>query len=154
MKTEKTIVALNNLIEANNWRIETYNKASTATLQEELIHLFFALRQTSITCNVELHSELLLLEVKPSKNKEPGNILDINSKNSNTDLHLRDLSNLLDTCQTLENDSLDAYSHVLNTDGEYLTHELQTLFFNHFTLLKADQIKLKTLRDKLIPVEN
>jgi uncharacterized protein (TIGR02284 family) len=153
MNKEKSIEALNKLIEINNDRIEGYNTALSATKEPDLKTLFSQFILTSEKCNIELANEVQKLGGKPIEGtKITGKFfrawMDVKSA-----LTKNDRQTILSSCETGEDVAVDTYYKVLRNDIESITAEQQKMINAQFALIKADHDKVKSMRDALVSVK-
>jgi len=147
METEKSIEALNTLIQINNDRIEGYETASKETDEHDLKTMFAELAQTSHTCHRELVSEVNRLGGTPTEGtKITGKFfrvwMDVKAA-----LTGKNRKAILNSCEFGEDKAVETYSDVLKDDSEHLSAELQTIIRAQHVLIKADHDKVKSLRD-------
>ena len=152
MENEKTIDALNKLIEINNDRIEGYETASKETKEGDLKTMFSELTQTSQKCKTELTNEVQKLGGTPIEGtKVSGKFfrvwMDVKAA-----LTGNDRKTILNSCETGEDKAKDTYEKVLENDMENLNLEQQTMIKAQHTLLRADHDKVKSMRDALVKV--
>jgi uncharacterized protein (TIGR02284 family) len=149
MENEKSIEALNTLIEINNDRIEGYETASKETEDGDLQSFFGELAQTSHKCQQELSHEVIKLGGTPTENtKTTGKFfrvwMDVKAA-----LTGHNSKAILDSCEYGEDKAKDTYEDALEYDSEHLTTEQQAMLQAQHALLKADHDKVKARRDAL-----
>lgn len=149
MEIEKTIDVLNRLVEINNDRIEGYETATEETEEEELKVLFAQFARTSTKCKDELVSEIFRLGGTPTEGtKISGKFfrvwMDVKAA-----LTGKDRKAILDSCEYGEVQAVDTYEDVMKDYLEYLTMEQQTMISTQYALIKADQFRVKSMRDAL-----
>jgi uncharacterized protein (TIGR02284 family) len=153
MENQKSIDALNSLIEINNDRIEGYETASKETDESDLKTLFAQLAQTSYECKEELVDEVNELGGKPIEGtKVSGKFfrvwMDVKAA-----LTGKDRKAILNSCEYGEDVAVNAYNKVLEDDVKNLTPDQLVIVQEQYTLIKADHDKIKTLRDSLVEVD-
>lgn len=145
---QKSIDALNNLLEINNDRIEGYNHASKETNDADLKNLFSQLSSTSYKLKQELTSEILKLGGTPIEGtRNTGKLyrawMDIKAA-----LTGKDRKAILNSCEYGEDVAVKNYSNTLK--DEAIDSALYPMISNQYTLLKADHDKVRKLRDILV----
>lgn len=153
MENQKSIDALNSLIEINNDRIEGYETASQETEETELKTLFAQLTQTSQDCKDELVEEVEALGGTPAEGtKVTGKFfrvwMDVKSA-----LTGKDRKAILDSCEYGEDVAVKTYKKVLEDDAEDLTSDQLTIVEEQYELIKADHDTVKSLRDSLVEAD-
>ncbi|MBA3682937.1 MAG: PA2169 family four-helix-bundle protein [Bacteroidetes bacterium] len=149
METEKSITALNKLIEINNDRIEGYVTASKETKEVDLKSLFSELIKTSQQCRAELANEVHKLGGTPVEGtKISGKFFRVwmDVKAALVD---NDRKTILNSCETGEDVAVDTYKEVLD---ESLSAVQQLMISDQLRLIKADHDKIKNLRDSIVNV--
>lgn len=149
MDIEKTIEALNTLIEINNDRIEGYKTANDETKETDLKMLFSELTQTSIECRKELVAEVTRLGGTPEEGtRTTGKFFRVwmDVKAALTD---NDRKAILDSCEYGEDAALDTYKKVLVQDQIEMNLAEKDLLNKQFALLKADHATVKNMRDAM-----
>lgn len=146
MKKEKTIDALNKLIEINNDRIEGYEKASANTEEKELQKLFSEFRQTSKNLLRELISEIDKLGGKVSEGtKTSGKFfrawMDVKSA-----LTGKDRKAILNSCEYGEEQADETYQEILDEQSEHLSAQQLSMIKAQHKLLKADHNTIKLMQ--------
>lgn len=153
MENQKSIDALNTLIEINNDRIEGYEKASKETEEADLKTLFSQLAQTSHECNEELVSEVEDLDGTPAEGtKVSGKFfrvwMDVKAA-----LTGRDRKAILNSCEYGEDVAVNTYKKVLENDAKELTKDQIAMVEEQYELIKADHDTVKSLRDSLVEAD-
>ncbi len=149
MNEEKTIDALNKLIEINNDRIEGYQTASKETDEHDLKMLFSALIATSEKCNDELIEEVENLDGTPTEGtKISGKFfrawMDVKAALTGKDRKL-----IMDSCEYGEDMAVATYDKVLKNHREDLSADQLEMITEQRELIKADHDEVKSLRDAL-----
>ena len=147
MKTEKTIEALNTLVEINNDRIEGYETALKETKEADLKVLFTRLMETSQKCKTELVNEVQKLGGTPTEGtKITGKFfrvwMDVKAA-----LSTNDRKTVLNSCEYGEDVAVATYNKVLRNHMEDISAEQQDMLNAQHLLIKADHDKIKSLRD-------
>ena len=150
MNKEKSIDALNILIEINNDRIKGYETALNETEEADLKNVFSMFLQTSQKCKVELVTEVNKLGGSPIEGtKTSGKFfrvwMDVKAA-----LTGKNRKEILSSCEYGEDAAIDTYNKVLKNDIENITSEQQTLINAQLVLLKADHDKVKSMRDMMV----
>ncbi len=150
MNKEKSIDALNMLIEINNDRIQGYETAVNETEEADLKKIFSMFLQTSQKCKVELVTEVNKLGGSPIEGtKISGKVfrvwMDVKAA-----LTGKNRKEILSSCEYGEDAAIDIYNKVLKNDIENITSEQQTLINAQLVLLKADHDKVKSMRDMMV----
>jgi uncharacterized protein (TIGR02284 family) len=146
MENQKTITALNKLIEINNDRIEGYETASKETESAELKALFNGLSFTSNSNVTELRAEVLRLGGKPEEGtRVTGKFfrvwMDVKAAFTGNDRHA-----ILSSCEFGEDKALETYEEVLD-NGSDLTVEQRAMIVKQQANLRGDHNEVKSLRD-------
>lgn len=149
MDNEKSIDALNKLIEINNDRIEGYETALKETEEEDLKTMFSQFAKTSQKCKQELLNEIQKLGGTPTEGtRTTGKFfrvwMDVKAALTGKDRKL-----ILDSCEYGEDQAVDTYKNALEDNMEDLTAEQQNLLKAQYALIKADHDKVKSMRDML-----
>ena len=146
MENQKTITALNKLIEINNDRIEGYETASKETESAELKALFNGLSFTSNSNVTELRAEVVRLGGKPEEGtRVTGKFfrvwMDVKAAFTGNDRHA-----ILSSCEFGEDKALETYEEVLD-NGSDLTVEQRAMIVKQQANLRGDHNEVKSLRD-------
>ncbi|RZJ28619.1 MAG: PA2169 family four-helix-bundle protein [Flavobacterium sp.] len=147
MDNQKTIDALNELVEINNDRVEGYETASKETKSADLKALFFELTQTSLNNLSELRAEVNRLGGKPEEGtRVTGKFFRVwmDVKNALTG---EDRGAILSSCEFGEDKALETYSHVLESHTDVLTGDQLEMIRKQKTDLRNDHDHVRTLRD-------
>lgn len=150
MEHEKTIDALNKLVEINNDRIEGYETATKETNEQELKSLFSQFVQTSLKCKHELTSEIYKLGGDPTEGtKITGKFFRV-WMDVKTALASNDRRAILGSCEYGEDQAIATYEEVLAEDVKYLSLAQQSMIRNQYTLIKSDHYRVKLMHDQLV----
>ncbi len=149
MNTEKTIDALNKLVEINNDRFEGYQTAVKESEDEELRALFQKFAKTSEENRRELAQEITTLGGTPTDDtKISGKFfrawMDVKAAFTGNDRKA-----ILDSCEYGEDQALATYKDVMEEEVEWLNSAHQTMINNQYTALKTDHDVVKSMRDAL-----
>jgi len=153
MKNDKTIDALNKLIEINNDRIEGYQTASDETEETDLHTLFADLIETSERCNVDLIDEVEDLDGTPVEGtKISGKFfrvwMDVKAALTGKNRKL-----ILDSCEYGEDMAVSTYDKVIENNSDDLTSDQLEMITSQRELIKNDHDEIKSLRDMLVEVK-
>ena len=129
MNKEKSIEALNTLIEINNNRIEIYGTSSKHSSGDDVKDLFFKLMQSGKKCRTELISEVLQLGGIPiegikTNGKLFGLLIDIR-----TALRKNLRKAILSSCVFSERIVIDTYEAILKNNLDHI-HSDQLVLLN------------------------
>ncbi len=153
MENQKSIDALNTLIEINNDRIEGYETASRETEETDLKALFAQLAQTSHDCNEELIEEVEELDGTPVEGtKVSGKFFRI-WMDVKAAITGKDRKAILNSCEYGEDEAVNTYKKVLENDAEDLTSDQIAIVQEQYELIKADHDTVKSLRDSLVEAD-
>jgi len=149
MEKVKTIEILNKLIEINNDRIEGYTTVSEEIEEQDLKTLFIQFVQTSQEFNQDLSREIYKIGGTPAEGTtKQGNFfrawMEIKSSIMGADRIA-----IQDVCEYGEDHAVDTYEDVLKNELEYLNIEQLTIIRTQYSLIKNDQFRLKSIRDKM-----
>jgi len=153
MENEKSIDALNTLIEINNDRVEGYETAANQTEEFDLKTLFAQLAQTSHTCRVELFEEVKAQGGTPIEGTKVSGKFFRAWMNVKAALSGNDRKVILDACEFGEDEAVKAYKKVLEGDAEKLTPIQLSIVDKQYKLIKADHDTVKALRDSLVEAD-
>lgn len=147
MKSEKTVDALNTLVEINNDRIEGYETAANATEEQDLKQMFGRFAQDSHKCRQELANEITSLEGTPTEGtKNSGKLyrawMDVKAAVTG-----KDRKAILNSCEFGEDTALSTYESVLKNDREHLSPNHISMINTQMSLLRSDHDKVKAMRD-------
>lgn len=150
MEHEKTIDALNKLVEINNDRIEGYEKAYENTEEKELKSLFSKFEQTSRECLDELENEIKKLGGKVTEGTNvSGNFfrawMDVKSA-----LTGNDRKAIFKSCEYGEEQADETYQSVLDDESEHLNSQQLTIIKEQHDLLKSDQSTINNFKNALV----
>ncbi len=149
MEKEKTIDALNKLVEINNDRIEGYEKASENTEEKDLKDLFSEFRRTSQKCLSELKSEITKLGVKATEETTISGEFFRAWMDVKSALAGKDRKAILNSCEYGEEQADETYQTVLDDESEHLNPQQQSMIKAQHKLLKADQSTVKSMQNTL-----
>jgi len=147
LDTEKTIKALNNLIEINNDRVEGYETAAKETDSPELQGLFSAWKDTSENILSELRQEVINLGGQPEEGtRVTGKFfrawMDVKAALTGNDRH-----QILASCEFGEDKAQETYDDVLETYSNDLTGGQLAMIQGQKAKLRVDHDRVKALRD-------
>jgi uncharacterized protein (TIGR02284 family) len=154
MLNEKSIEALNVLIQINNDRIEGYKAATNGTEEENFKSLFSKLKETSQKCREKLIAEVHQLGGIPDEGtKFTGKFfrLWMGMKAAITD---KDSSAILSSCEYGESIAVNTYKRALVDYSTELTSGQQKMITEQSRLITADHYQVKTLRYALKNISN
>jgi uncharacterized protein (TIGR02284 family) len=145
MDNQKTIAALNTLIQINNDRFEGYDAAFKE--EQDLKTLFSQLMLTSQKCKQELVIDVIRLGGIPTESTTiTGKFfrvwMDVKAMITG-----KDQKAILSSCEYGENIALDTYQNVLKNEMQFLSFVQQTMINAQYLLIKADHDKIKLLHD-------
>ncbi|NBL63590.1 PA2169 family four-helix-bundle protein [Flavobacterium sp. NST-5] len=147
MENQKSIDALNKLVEINNDRVEGYETASKETTDADLKSLFAGLQATSQDNLSELHAEVTRLGGKP----EDGTRITGKFFRAWMDVKAALAGNerkaILESCEFGEDKALEVYEDVLENANGNLSDSQRQLATNQQQRLRADHDRVKALRD-------
>jgi uncharacterized protein (TIGR02284 family) len=149
METEKTIAALNNLIQINNDRIEGYRTASDEAKDSDLKTFFGLLKATSAKLNFELRAEVIRLGGTPTEEtKTSGKFfrawMDVKAALTGNDRKF-----ILDSCEFGEDVAKKTYADTLADETQSFTTVQRTMLQEQHRALVADHDKVKAMRNQL-----
>ena len=153
MENQKSIDALNTLIEINNDRIEGYVTAAKETEEADLKTLFVQLAQTSQRCKDELVEEVEDLGGTPVEGtKASGKFfrvwMDVKAA-----ITSKDRKAILNSCEYGEDVAVNTYKKVLKNDEEELASDQIDFIQEQYESIKADHDTVKSLRDALVEAD-
>lgn len=145
METEKTIAALNSLVQINNDRIEGYKTASEETKDFDLKTFFSQLKSTSTQINSELREEVSRLGGTPTdETRTTGKFfrvwMDVKAAITGNDR-----KTILESCEYGEDVAKATYKNILENEAENLTYEQQQMLKEQHLALVADHDKVKAM---------
>lgn len=153
MEKEKTVDALNELVEINNDRIEGYEKATENTDERDLKELFSQFIQTSKKCLGELNNEI---------NQFGGTATDETNASGKffrawmdfkSALTGKDRKAILDSCDYGEEQADETYQRILDDELEHLSPQQQSMISEQHNRLKTDRNRIKTMQNNLVEAE-
>jgi uncharacterized protein (TIGR02284 family) len=147
MDNEKTVDALNELIEINNDRVEGYETASKETESSDLKSLFAELTRTSQNNLSELRSEVGRIGGQP----EEGTRVDGKFFRAWMDVKAaltgNDRGAILSSCEFGEDKALEAYEHVFEHHTDVLDSAQLEMIRTQQSNLRKDHDRVRSLRD-------
>lgn len=149
MKNDKTVDALNRLVEINNDRIEGYETASNETDEQDLKALFGRFAQASHKCRTELANEITSLNGTPTDGTKNSGKLFRAWMDVKAALTGKDREAILNSCEFGEDNALETYENVLENEREHLTPKHVTMINAQMSLIQGHHDKVKTMRDAL-----
>ena len=150
METEKTIDALNDLVEINNDRIKGYEKAAENTEVRDLKELFSNFKKTSMKCLGELESEINQFGGKVTEGTNVSGKFFRAWMEVKSALKGNDRKTILNSCLYGEKNADETYQRILNDESEHLSPRQRTMIKEQHSLLKADKNIIKLmLNDKV-----
>lgn len=147
MENEKTIAALNGLIQINNDRIEGYTTASEETKEADLKAFFSELKGTSVKFNFDLRAEVLRLGGKPNEDTSTSGKFYRAWMDVKAALTGNDRKAILGSCEYGEDVAKAAYVEVLSDEDLHLSAEQRSLIQQQHHLIKADHDRVRNLRN-------
>jgi|SRR5687768_13177739 len=150
MENNKSIDALNTLIEINNDRIEGYKTASNETDEIDLKVLFNWLADTSDKCRANLILEVVNLGGTPAEGTKISGKFFRTWMDVKAAITGKDRKAIFSSCEFGEDVAVNTYKKVLKDDTEELTQDQIALVEEQYDLIKADHDTVKGLRDSLI----
>ncbi|AWG25891.1 ferritin-like domain-containing protein [Flavobacterium kingsejongi] len=147
MENQKSIDALNKLIEINNDRVEGYETAAKEADSADLKSLFASLQTTSQNNLTELRSEVTRLGGKPEEGtRVTGKFfrawMDVKAAFTGNDR-----KTILNSCEFGEDKALETYENVLEENRGDLAPEQLALIAKQQASLTTDHDRVKALRD-------
>ena len=153
MENQKSIDALNTLIEINNDRIEGYETAFKETEETDLKTLFGQLAQTSHECKEELVDQVEELGGTPVEGTRVSGKFFRTWKDVKAALTSKDRKAILNSCEYGEDVAVGVYKKVLDNDSADLTSDQVDIVEEQYALIKADHDTIKSLRDSLVEAD-
>ena len=147
MENEKTIKALNELIEINNDRVEGYDTAAKETDASDLKSLFTKLSTTSHKNLSDLRSEVNRIGGKPEEGTRVTGKFFRAWMDVKAALTGNDRGTILNSCEFGEDKALEAYEHVFENHTDQLSAEQLEMIRKQQSALRADHDQVKALRD-------
>ncbi len=149
MENEKTIDALNTLIQINNDRLEGYDTAFKETEEQDLKTHFSQFMLTSQKCKQELVDEVTRLGGVPTESTRVSGKLHRVWMDVKAAITGEDRKAILDSCEFGENVADETYQDVMKNELEHLMSKQQTMINAQHALLKADRDSIKSMHDAL-----
>lgn len=150
MNKEKSIIALNNLIEINNERIEIYKTAKKITEENDLKDLFFEFEKTSALFKSELVVEVEKMGGVAVYVIKKTNFVKRFWLNFKSSLTCKDVEDILNTLEYNEFLAIKSYKDILRDNFDYLTTELVSILKSQQLLLVSHHDKVKKLGDLML----
>ncbi|CAN5250106.1 hypothetical protein BH09BAC3_BH09BAC3_19330 [soil metagenome] len=143
----KTIVALNNLIQINNDRLNGYQHALKETEEGDLKDLFEVFSATSRKCNDELSEQVSKLGAIPTEGTTASGKfyriwMDVKSALTN-----KDRKAILASCEYGEDWAVKTYDNVLKNNIDDLTPEQIQMVREQYQWIKRDHDTIRNMRD-------
>ncbi len=143
----KTIVALNNLIQINNDRLNGYQHALKETEEVDLKDLFEVFSATSRKCNDELSEQVSKLGATPTEGTTTSGKfyriwMDVKSALTN-----KDRKAILASCEYGEDWAVKTYDNVLKDNINDLTAEQMQMVREQYQWIKRDHDTIRNRRD-------
>ena len=146
-KNQKSIDALNNLLEINNDRIEGYKHALKETEESDLKTLFSEFANTSYKCQLELSAEVEKLGGKPVEGTRNTGKLYRTWMDLKAALTNKDRKAILNSCEFGEDVAVKNYETTLK--GDALETPVYNIVNSQYGKIKSEHDKIRTLRDSL-----
>lgn len=150
MNNERSIVVLNNLIEINNERIETYKVAEIGVEENDLKDLFSEFQKTSTIFKSELVDEVQKMGGIPLKVDRNNNLLIKIWVSFKAKLVGYDREDILNTLEYNEFIAIKSYKETLSENLDDFTSELQLKLKAQHNLLIAHHDEVKKLGDLML----
>jgi uncharacterized protein (TIGR02284 family) len=147
MENQKTIAALNTLIQINNDRFQSYDTVFIETQEQDLKTLFSQFMLTSQRCKQELVNEVVRLGGTATESTRLAGKFFRVWIEVKAALTGKNQKVILSSCEYGENIVLDTYQNVLNHEMQFLSFVQQTMINGQYALIKADHDKVKRLHD-------
>jgi uncharacterized protein (TIGR02284 family) len=147
MKNEKTVDALNTLVEINNDRIEGYQKAADGTKEHDLRTMFGKFAQDSKKCRQELSSEITNLGGTPTEGTKNSGKLFRAWMDVKAAVTVNDRKAILDSCEYGEDHAIETYEDVLESKTEHLNPGHVSMINSQLSTIRADKNKVKSMQD-------
>jgi len=149
VKRDKTVDALNRLVEVNNDRIEGYKTAASETDEQAFKALFGRFAQASRTCRTELAREITSLAGTPTvRTKNSGKLfrawMDVKAA-----LTSNGRKGILASCAFGEASALVTYENVLYRNQEHLSPSHISMINKQMSMLKGEYGMVKSIRNEL-----
>lgn len=149
MKRDKTVDALNRLVEINNDRIEGYKTAASVTDEQALKALFGRFAQGSQTCRTELAKEITSLAGTPTEGTKNSGKLFRAWMDVKAALTSNDRKGIFNSCEFGEANALVTYENVLTRDREHLSSSHISMINKQMSMLKGDHGMVRSIRNEL-----
>ena len=149
MRMDKTVYALNRLVEINNDRIEGYETAASETDEQALKALFGRFAQASHTCREELAREIASLEGTPTEGTRNSGKLFRIWMDVKVALTSNNRKAIFNSCEFGEANALETYEHVLKHDREHLGAYHISMINTQMSILSGDHDLVRAIRDEL-----
>lgn len=153
MENDKTIDALNELVEINNDRIDGYENASENTEERELKGLFSTFEQTSQKCVDELNNEINKLGGKATEGTTASGKFFRAWMDVKSALSGKDRKTILSSCEYGEKNAVEVYNDVLENNSVHLNQRQQELIKSQLNRLKSDQSTIKSMQNTLVETQ-
>ncbi|MGK4566351.1 ferritin-like domain-containing protein [Flavobacterium sp. 3HN19-14] len=137
MDTQKTIAALNELVEINNDRVEGYETASSETKAADLKGLFSGLQATSQKNLSALRAEVSKLGGTPEEGTRVSGKFFRAWMDVKAALSTDERQTVLNSCEFGEDKALEAYEHVLESHTDVLSTEQIAMIREQQSALRA-----------------
>lgn len=147
MDNQKTIAALNALIQINNDRFESYDTAFKEAEEQDLKTLFSQLMLTSQKCKQELVNDVIRLGGTPTESTTITGKFYRVWMDFKATITGKDQKIILGSCEYGENIVLETYQNVLKNDMQFLSFVQQTMINAQYILIKTDYDKIKLLHN-------
>jgi uncharacterized protein (TIGR02284 family) len=145
MEKDKTIAALNKLVQINNDRIEGYQKAFENTEERDLKDLFTTFEKTSMRCQTELTSEIHKLGGEATEGTTTSGKFFRTWMDFKSALTGKDRKAILNSCEYGEENADETYQSVLADESEHLTSDLRSMIVEQHKRLRDDQNKITSM---------
>ncbi|MCH8495433.1 MAG: PA2169 family four-helix-bundle protein [Balneolales bacterium] len=145
MHNDKTIAAINKLVEINNDRIEGYENAFKNTDETDLREIFSSFAQNSKKCQQELVSEINKLGGKATDGTTVSGKFFRGWMDVKSALTGKDRKAILESCEYGEEQADETYQKVLGDEPEHMNPQQFSMIKEQHNMLKADQSKIRTM---------
>ena len=150
MENDKSIDALNKLIEINNDRIEGYTTASKETDEGDLKSLFDQLAETSEECRADLIEEVVSLGGEPVQGTKISGKFFRAWMDVKAAITGKDRKAIFSSCEFGEDVAVNTYKKVLENESGELSPAQLAMVFEQYELIRADHDTVRALRDSLV----
>ena len=147
-KNQKSIEALNNLLEINNDRIEGYKHALDETTEPDLKGLFSQFAGTSYKCKLELAAEVEKLGGKPVEGTRNTGKLYRTWMDLKAALTNKDRKAIINSCEFGEDVAVKNYEDTLK--NAQLESPIYNLINSQYSIIKSEHDKIRALRDNIV----